>query len=110
MVKQLSFVVAGPILFCCVEQIHGPDHICIDKIQWRMNGPVYVRLCREMNDMGDLMLLKYFIERLGIEQVGYLEMIVWEKVDVGQIFEISGVGQSVQVDNAVIRILFYKQP
>ena len=67
-------------------------------------------LGRQVDDAIHLLLLHEGEESVKVADVHLHELIVGHVLDVPQVLQVAGVGQFVEVDDVVLRVLAYKEP
>ena len=64
--------------------------------------------CRQVDDTVDMLILYELVERVKVANVHLHELVVWLVLDVLEVCEVARVGQLVQVDDFVFRVLVHK--
>ena len=104
MVEALALHGAGPGAAGGVEQVDGADHVGFDKREGVADGAVYVALGGKVDHAVGLVAVKEVVNGQGVADVDALKAVVRGLGHVGQVFEVAGVGQGVDVDNRVLRV------
>ncbi len=74
-----------------------------------LNRAIYVALSSQVDDAGDLLFLHQLVDRLEVADISPHEAIVRTVLDVLEVSQVARIGQLIHVDDAVVRILVYKQ-
>jgi hypothetical protein len=83
-----------------LQQIECADDVGLNKIGRAGDGTVHMGFGRQMQNMRDLMLLDYCQHGGFVAEVGFFKRVFGMPGDVLQIFQVAGVGQAIQVDEA----------
>ena len=87
-----------------LEQLEGAVDVRLDERARAIDRAVHVALGGEMHDDVGLVILEDAAERAGIADVGVFEAVARVVGDTGQIVEVAGVGQLVEVQDLVIGV------
>ena len=101
----VAFRQGFPILFGRLEQAERSHDVGTCESERVFDAPVHVAFGGQMDDAVHMVLPDEFAHLVEIANVRFDESIVRPVFDVFQIGQVSGVGQLVQVDNMVVRIL-----
>ena len=82
------------------EQFDGPHDVGLHEITRAVNGPVDVRLRREVDDRGRLVAVEKLRHQSTIPDVPPHEDVILAIVDFGERIEIAGVRELIQIDDA----------
>ena len=96
---------ALPIKFGGLQERQGSHHVSACKSERVLNAAVHVRFCGEMNDAINLLFLHKLEKSIKIAYVHLHEPIVWLILYVLEIGEVTCIGQGIQIDDFIIRIL-----
>ena len=101
---------ALPIKLCGLEEAEGAHHVGLRKGEGVFDGAVHMALGSEVDDAVDVLVLHQFVHAVEVTNVHADELVVRLIFDILEIGEVAGVGQLVEVDNPVLRVLVDKQP
>ena len=101
----VAFRQGFPILFGRLEQAERSHDVGTCESERVFDAPVHVAFGGQMDDAVHTVLPDEFAHLVEIANVRFDESIVRPVFDVFQIGQVSGVGQLVQIDNMVVRIL-----
>jgi hypothetical protein len=110
MVEPLVGELITPVLPGCIEQVYGSQYVRFNEGYRIGYGAVHVTLGSEVDHALRLILTEYPVERIGVGDIGFLEEIIRSVLDIAEIFQISCIGQQIQINDAVLRIFPDKQP
>ena len=83
------------------QQAKRPDDIGLDEVLRPVNGTINVALCRKIDDGSWSVLRQQFTDALTIGDVGLDKDMAVLVLQTGEIFEIPGIGQLVNVDHGL---------
>src|SRR5690606_17575914 len=96
---------AEPVGACIFQQAVGADDIGLDECCRAIDRAVDMRLGGQVHDGVWLELAQRRDDALGIGNIGLNEAIPWACIDLGQRFQIAGIGQLVEVEHLVLGVL-----
>jgi len=111
-VEALAFVLfreAFPIEFRCLEQAKRAHHVRLRKGERVLDGAVHVAFCRQVDDTVDMFVMHELVEGVEVADVHLYELVVRLALDVLEVREVARIGQLVEVDNLVFRVLVHEQ-
>ena len=111
-VEALAFVLFGeafPVELCGLEQGERSHHVRLREGERVLDGAVHVAFCSQVNDAVDLFILHELVESVEVADVHLHELVVRLALDILQVREVARIGQLVEVDNLVFRILIDKE-
>ena len=111
-VETLAFVLFGeafPVELCGLEQGERSHHVRLREGERILDGTVHVAFCSQVNDAVDLLVLHELVESVEVADVHLHELVVRLALDILQVREVARIGQLVEVDNLVFRILIDKE-
>lgn len=94
-----AVIQALPVLTGGFEQRVGADDVGFDKGCWAIDGAIDVRLSGQVHYGVRLVLKKNPVKFGTVANIDMLEGVTLAVTDVSQGFEVSGVGQFVEVDD-----------
>ena len=112
MVESLALVTlrkALPIGLGCLEQRQGSHHIGLCEGERVLDASIHVAFGGKMDDAIHVLVLHQLIEGIEVADVHLHEFIVWLVLDVLQVGEVASVGQLIEVDDVVLRILVHEE-
>ena len=104
-VKALALHVPLPVVFGCLQQGEGAQNVCFCKGEGVFDGAVYMAFRRQMDDAIEPVLFKKRADGLKITDVGLDKRVIWSIFNVLQVGKVAGIGEGVQIDDAVFRVL-----
>ena len=104
-VEALAFPVAVPVLTGGLQQAERAHHIGAGKGEGVFDGAVHVAFCGQVNHAVDVVLLHEGAHLVEVADIGLHEGVVRLVLYILEVSEIAGVGEGVQVDDAVLRVL-----
>ena len=113
MVEHLAFIAlrqAFPIQLGGLKQAQSSHHIGTGKSERVFNAPVNVGLGCKVDNPVDLLVLHQFIDTFEVADVHLDKLVVRLVLYVLEIGKIACVGELVQIDNPVVRILIHEKP
>jgi len=93
------------MVFCRIQQVGGSNYIGVNKFHGAGNGAVNVRLGSQMNNGVEFIHIEEFLHSFGIHDVGLDESIIFFVLDVFKVFEVSGIGEFIYINNTVVGVL-----
>ena len=111
-VEALALVLLGeafPVELCGLEQGERSHHVRLREGERVLDGTVHVAFCSQVNDAVDLFILHELVESVEVADVHLHELVVRLALDILQVREVARIGQLVEVDNLVFRILIDKE-
>ena len=111
-VETLALVLLGeafPVELCGLEQGERSHHVRLREGERVLDGTVHVAFGGQVNDAVDLFILHELVERVEVADVHLHELVVRLALDILQVREVARIGQLVEVDNLVFRILIDKE-
>ncbi len=100
---------ALPVEFGGLEEAEGAHHVGLREGEGVLDGAVHMALGGKVDDAVDVLVLHQLVDTVEVADVHTDELIVGLVLDVLEIGQVAGVGQLVEVDDAVLRILVDKQ-
>ena len=104
MVEALSFKMAFPGNFRRLQQAECTQNIGLGKGEGILDGAVNMALGSEVDHAVDRIVLEDLADCVKVADVGLDEDIVGGYFDVLQVGQVAGIGQFVEIDDAVIRV------
>ena len=101
----VAFRQGFPILFGCLEQAERSHDIGACESERVFDTAVHVAFGSQMDNAVHMVLPEEFAHLVEIANVRFDESVIRLVFDVFQVGQVSGVGQLVQIDNVVVRIL-----
>ena len=93
-----------------LEQRKGPHDVGTGERERVLDGTVHVALGGEVDDPVDGVFLHEGEHAVEIDDVGLDEEVVGARLDVGQVGQVAGVGEFVDVDDAIVGIFPDEKP
>lgn len=105
-VQEAEVILPGGAAFFVVlqrgiEQAEGADEVRHDEVLWAIDAAVHVGLRSEVHDGIDVMVTQEFGETFAVEDVALHKNVAGIVLQCGEVGEVPGVGQLVQVDDAL---------
>ena len=98
-----SFVLQlAPILKRRAEQPERAHHIRLEEDRRLVDGPVDVAFRSQVHDLRHSFAAEQVEDALLIADIDAMKLVVWAALDIGQRGEVPGIGQLVEVDDAVL--------
>ena len=83
----------------CLKKIEGAVDIRRDEIARAGDAAIDVAFGGEVHDVGDVMLADDAVNGVCFTQIDLLENVAWMRVvDTGEVFEMPGIGEAVEID------------
>ena len=98
-----------PVKLRGLEQAERAHHVRLREGERVLDGAVHMAFCRQVNDAVDQFVLHELVERIEVADVHLHELVVRLALDVLEVREVARVGELVEVDNLVIRVLVHEQ-
>jgi len=112
-VETLAFVLlrqALPVRLGGLQHGQGADDVGLREGEGVLDGAVHMGFRREVDDAAHLVFGDDLQYRVKVADVGLDKGVVGLVLDIPEVREVAGIGQLVQVDDPVIRILVHEQP
>ena len=113
MVKEFalkSFRPLSPDRTGGLKQTQGSQDVCPRKGERILYAPVHVRLCCKVYDRIDLFLPHQCQNRIDVADISLDEAVVGTILYVLEIGKVAGIGQFIEIDDAVIRVFPDEMP
>jgi len=111
-VEALALVLFGkafPVELRGLEQAQRSHHVRLREGERVLDGAVHVAFGSQVNDAVDLFVLHELVESVEVADVHLHELVVRLALDILEVREVARIGQLVEVDNLVFRILIDKE-
>ena len=111
-VETLALVLFGeafPVELGGLQQAERTHHVRLCEGERVLDGAVHVAFGSEVDDSVDLFVLHELVERVEVADVHLHELVVRLVLDILEVREVARVGELVEVDNLVIRVLVLEQ-
>ena len=112
MVEALALVLLGeafPIELRGLQQAQSSHHVRLRESERVLDGAVHMAFCRQVDDAIDLFVLHELVERVEVADVHLHELVVRLPFDVLEVRKVACIGQLIEVDNLVFRILVHEK-
>ena len=112
MVEALAFVLLGeafPTELSSLEQAKRTHHVRLCEGERVLDGAVHVAFGCEVDNAVDLFVLHELVERVEVAYVHLHELVVRLPFDVLEVRKVACIGQLIEVDNLVFRILVHEK-
>ena len=87
----------------------GSHYIGLGECEWVFDRAIYVRFCREVDDAVDIFVFHQTADGLEVADVQFYELVVRFILDIAEICKITGIGEFIDIYNAIVRVLVYQQ-
>ena len=111
-IEALAFVLfrqGFPIELRGLQKRKRSHHVRLCEGERVLDGAVHVAFCREVDDAVYMLILHELVERVKVADIHLHELVVRLVLDILEVREVARIGQLVQVDNLVFRILVHEQ-
>ena len=98
-----------PVGFGGLEEGKSAHHIGLGEGEGILDGAVHVAFCRKMDDAVHVLLLHETEDTLEVADVHLDKAVVGAVLNVLEVGQVAGVGEFIQIDNLVIRVLVDEQ-
>ena len=99
--KSFSRPIAAPYRAARLQQIECADDIGVDEIAGTGNRTIHMRFGRQVHHVSDLMILDNLPHGDFVAEINFLERIPGMSGDAGQVGEVPGVSQTIEIDQTV---------
>src|SRR5690554_2657016 len=108
MVKKVSLIIL-PEGFGSIEQVYSTDNIGSNESHRIGDTSVYMGFSSQMNHIRDLEVVEQLVKVDLIQNIHFGKTIIRASFDLLEVFQISRIRQSVQVDYLIVRVFLYKK-
>ncbi|KAF5031337.1 hypothetical protein DSECCO2_628790 [anaerobic digester metagenome] len=99
-----------PHLAGCFQQVEGAHDVGPGEGKGIGDGTVHVTFGRQVDDAVDPVLFKHAPHLVGVADIGFDEPVVGLLLNIVQVGQVAGVGELVEVHDAVVGIAGHHQP
>ena len=104
-VEALAFPIAVPILTSSLQQAERTHHVGTGESKGVFDGAIHVALGSEVNNAVDIVLLHDGAHALEVTYISLHKSVIRLVLDIFQVSEIAGIGEGVEVNDFVLRVL-----
>ena len=109
-VEPLFFPISVPRCLSGLKHRQRAHHIGLRKGERVFDGAVHMRLGRKVDDAVHMLLLHEFQYAFEIADIHFHEPVVRLVFDIAKVGEVACIGELVEIDYPVVRILVHKEP
>jgi len=111
-IEALALVLFGkafPVELRGLQQAQSSHHVRLREGERVLDGAIHVAFCGQVDDAVNLLVLHELVERVEVADVHLHELVVRLVLDILEVREVARVGELVEVDDLVIRVLVHEK-